>query len=245
MNDTIVTVQTGQGTMPIEIFRPAGDADLPAVILFMDAPGIRPELRDAARRVAKSGFVCALPDLYYRFGHIRIDLTRRTEAHGALYKTLSAGLKNRDVAMDTAGILSCLAGLPGVRPGPVGCLGFSVGGRYALQAAGLFPGLVGAVATICGTGLVTAEDDSPHRVIAAASGAGFALDFAEDDPAMPPDDIERLRATFAEAGIDADIVVHPGTQHGFTFAMRPMFDSLASERAWTRALDLFGEGRES
>jgi len=242
MIEWTLNVATGHGTMPVELFRPAGEAQLPAVILFMDAPGIRDELRDTARRIARAGFVCALPDLYYRLGHIRVDLTRRTEAHGALYRVLGDSLDNRLVASDTACLLSRLAGLDSVREGFVGCLGFSIGGRFALQAAGLFPAQIGVVATVCGTGLFSDAQDSPHRTLQPGSNARFVLDFAENDPAMPPEAIDGLRAAFDAAGITPHVAIHPGTRHGYIFAMRPMFDGSASEESWRRILAALRNG---
>ena len=40
----------------------------PAVFLLMDAPGIREELRDMARRLGTVGYYVLLPNLYYRAG---------------------------------------------------------------------------------------------------------------------------------------------------------------------------------
>ena len=45
----------------------------PAVILYMDASGIREELKELSRRIAGQGYFCLLPDLYYRLGSIRLD----------------------------------------------------------------------------------------------------------------------------------------------------------------------------
>ena len=46
----------------------------------MDAPGIREELRNMARRIARHGYFCLLPDMYYRLGHLRFDVHRRDDA---------------------------------------------------------------------------------------------------------------------------------------------------------------------
>ena len=48
----------------------------------MDAPGIREELRNLARRIAKRGYFCLLPDMYYRIGTLRFDFVRRAEGCG-------------------------------------------------------------------------------------------------------------------------------------------------------------------
>ena len=47
----------------------------PTVMLLMDAPGIRDELRDMTRRLASAGYFVLLPNLYYRAG--RLDVWRR------------------------------------------------------------------------------------------------------------------------------------------------------------------------
>ena len=47
---------------------PSAAARIPAVFLLMDAPGIREELRDMARRLGTVGYYVVLPNLYYRAG---------------------------------------------------------------------------------------------------------------------------------------------------------------------------------
>ncbi len=48
------------------ICHPERFAPHPAILLFMDAPGIREELRDMARRLGTVGYYVMLPNLYYR-----------------------------------------------------------------------------------------------------------------------------------------------------------------------------------
>ncbi len=52
----------------------------PAIILYMDAPGFRDELRQMGKRIAKHGYFCLVPDLYYRLGTLRFDIPRRNDA---------------------------------------------------------------------------------------------------------------------------------------------------------------------
>ena len=59
-------IRTGDGLMDCFAAHPGGDGPFPPVILYMDAPGIREELRDITRRIAGQGYFCLLPDLYYR-----------------------------------------------------------------------------------------------------------------------------------------------------------------------------------
>src|SRR6202035_6129614 len=75
--DVIVTTKYGQ--MPTFATCPEGPGEYPGIIFYMDAPGIREELRNMARRIAKHGYFCLLPDMYYRLGSLRFDFVRRAE----------------------------------------------------------------------------------------------------------------------------------------------------------------------
>ena len=55
-----------------------GPGQFPGIIFYMDAPGIREELRNMARRIARHGYFCLLPDMYYRLGPLRFDVPRAT-----------------------------------------------------------------------------------------------------------------------------------------------------------------------
>src|SRR5271156_5797130 len=62
-----VEVETPAGRMETFICHPERGGPYPVIIFFMDAPGIREELRDMARRLARVGYYVLLPNLYYRW----------------------------------------------------------------------------------------------------------------------------------------------------------------------------------
>lgn len=68
MIETIIDIPTRDGLMETFICRPERGAPAPAVFMLMDAPGIRDELHDMARRLATVGYAVLLPNLYYRAG---------------------------------------------------------------------------------------------------------------------------------------------------------------------------------
>src|SRR2546423_8733421 len=82
-----VLVQTKYGKQASFAVCPDGPGAFPGVILYMDAPGIREELRNMARRIAKHGYFCLLPDLYYRLGTLRFVAAHlpRIKAAASLY----------------------------------------------------------------------------------------------------------------------------------------------------------------
>ena len=77
MIENEVVITTKHGRMPTFAVGPDEPGQYPGIIFYMDAPGIREELRNMARRVAKHGYVCLLPDMYYRLGTVRLDIPRR------------------------------------------------------------------------------------------------------------------------------------------------------------------------
>ena len=89
-----VLVNTRYGRQPAFAACPEAPGPFPAIILYMDAPGFREELRNMARRMAKHGYYCLLPDLYYRLGTLRFDVSRRTEAMSVLIRGAMRSLSN-------------------------------------------------------------------------------------------------------------------------------------------------------
>ena len=61
------------GRMPVFITHPEEGGPHPTVILFMDALGIREELRDMARRIGTVGYYVMLANLFYRDGGPSFD----------------------------------------------------------------------------------------------------------------------------------------------------------------------------
>src|ERR1041385_2994725 len=87
--DVIVTTKYGQ--MPSFVACPDAPGQYPGIIFYMDAPGIREELRNMTRRIAKQGYFAVLPDMYYRLGTLRFDVNRRDDE---MFQCMRGGGKN-------------------------------------------------------------------------------------------------------------------------------------------------------
>ncbi len=237
MEDTL-QIPSADGAIPTFIAEPEGHDAAPAVILFMDAPGIREELREFARRIARAGYVCALPDMYYRLGTLRFDLARRDEPMGAVIAAAMASLDHERVTSDCDALLDSLDSHPRTAAGARGLIGYCMSGQYVLAAASRFPERVGAVAAFHGVRMVTDEPDSPH-LEAQKIRAEMFCGFASDDPLVPDDVIPTLRESFEEHGIAHRIEVYRDTRHGFSFPARDVYAHEAAEACWGEMLDLF------
>ena len=188
--DVIVT--TKHGNMPSFAACPDEPGHFPAIIFYMDAPGIREELRNMARRIAKHGYFCLLPDMYYRLGTLRFDIPRRTDEMSAVIRPAMNHLTNALVMDDTAGMLAFLDSQDKVTPGPVGCVGHCMSGRYITTAAARFSHRFAASGSMYGVGIVTDQEDSPHLLLDKVEGELYYA-FAETDATVPDHVIPDLK----------------------------------------------------
>src|SRR5271169_1371899 len=88
MIEQTLDITTAAGQMETFSCRPERDGPYPPVLLLMDAPGIREELLDMARRLGTVGYYVLLPNLYYRAGkdtkYGPDVLTHGSEEHGRM-----------------------------------------------------------------------------------------------------------------------------------------------------------------
>ena len=235
-----VDVRTPDGVMDVHVFTPDGAGRWPAVILYMDAFGIRPQLGEMAQRLATTGFVVALPNLYYRTGAFPPFDRQAVLVEGPerdRFKGMIASIDSGMVMRDTSALLAMLDAEPAVRPGSIGVVGYCMGGGYALTAAATFPDRVVAAASFHGGSLATDKPDSPHT-LAGRMRARVYIGAAEIDPTFPADQRERLDRALREAGVDYTIETYAGAKHGFAVTGHLVYDRDASERHWTRLVDL-------
>ena len=64
MIDAQVDIETKDGKTTTFITHPERGGPFPVIIFYMDAPAIREELRDMARRLGTAGYYVMLPNLY-------------------------------------------------------------------------------------------------------------------------------------------------------------------------------------
>ena len=233
-----VVVTTRHGLMPAYVAAPDGPGSWPGIIFYMDAPGMREELRAMARRIAKHGYVCLLPDMYYRMGHLRFDVPRRDEAMTKAIFAVMAHLTNDMVLEDTGGLIAWLDGCDRVKPGPVGCVGHCMSGRHITTVAARFSSRIAAAASLYGVGIVTDAEASPHRMLGDVK-AELYYAFAETDAHVPDNVIPDLKDALKAAGTRHLVETFAGTQHGFCFPERVTYHPVAAEATWARILDMW------
>ena len=168
--------------MPVFITAPEHDAPHATVILYMDGPGIREELRDMARRIGTVGYYVMLPNLFYRDGGPSFDpALLATRGPDPEMDRLNRALSHSMVLSDTRALIDFAAADPAARE-PIGTIGYCMGGRHAYAAAGTFPARVAAMASLHAGFQVTESADSAH-LLTRHIRASCYFGFADGDPA--------------------------------------------------------------
>jgi carboxymethylenebutenolidase len=233
-----VVVTTKYGQMPSFVACPDGPGQYPGIIFYMDAPGIREELRNMTRRIAKHGYFAVLPDMYYRLGQLRFDVNRRDDEMFQCMRAAMNSLSNAKVMDDTAGLLGFIDSQDKAKPGPVGCVGYCMSGQYITAAAATFPHRIKSAASLYGVGIITDKEDSPHLQLDKVQGELYYA-FAETDHTVPDNVIPDLKAAIKKTGVKATVDVYKGTHHGFQFGERAVYAPVAAEEAWEKIFALW------
>ena len=239
MIDRTIDITTRDGKMSTFITHPETGGPHPVVIVYMDAPGIREELRDFAHRIGTVGYYTMLPQLFYRTGGQSYPMVEhRTPEQTKHMQDTMAGISNGMIVEDTRALLELAKGDKAAKAGIKGCIGYCMSGQYVLTVAGTFPDEFRAIVSLHGVRHVTDKPDSPHKLVPKLKGEQY-FGFAETDPHVPEAEVKALRQTLKEHRSNALVEIHPGTEHGFVFPGRKAYHKHESERAWERTFSLF------
>jgi carboxymethylenebutenolidase len=241
MFENIVDLKTTDGEMETFVCHPERGGPYPAVFFLMDAPGIRDELYDMARRLATVGYYVLLPNLYYRAGKdtkYGPDVLDKGSDENKRMREVRTKMTIPPIMQDISDMLAFVDTQDAADPGPVGTHGYCMSGPYSLAAAARFPERVAAAASFYGTWLVSDAVESPHRTLEQAKGELY-ISCAEHDDLAPPEMVKELLNLFEASGTNGELEVYPGVHHGFAFPERWCYDKSAAERHWERLIALY------
>jgi carboxymethylenebutenolidase len=215
------------GGMPAYVARAAGGGPAAAVVVIQEAFGLNEHIKDVTRRVASEGYVALAPDLFHRGG------AGRTARYDELPKALElmGALKDDEIVADVASAIAYLETQPGVHAGRIGITGFCMGGRVSYLAACALPDKVAAVVPYYGGGI-------PVERTATLRAPVLAF-FGDEDPFIPLDNVEKLRAEAKRLGKNVEIVVYPKAPHGFFCNERDSYRPNAAKDAWEKTKAFF------
>jgi carboxymethylenebutenolidase len=239
-----IAIATPSGPMNTFVVHPERGGPHPVILFFMDAPGIREELRIMARRLATVGYYVMLPNLYHRSNVEELGVFIG-DAAAETRKKMFALMGSLDIpkVMDDSDALVAYANAdPAASKGAIGTLGYCMSGQYAICAAARHPDRVRAAASIYGVRLKTDAPDSPH-LAARKANAEIYVAWAEIDHYAPLEELEPFKQSLD--GVNAEVELYKAVEHGFAFPQRPAYNRDAAERHWERLFALYGRTLKS
>jgi carboxymethylenebutenolidase len=190
-----------------------------SIVVIQEIFGVNAHIRNVCDRLAGEGYCAIAPAIFDRI----------TPDFQSGYSPEEVAVARRFVAAPDwpAMLRDTQAAIDAVRgSGPVGIIGFCLGGSVAYAAATKLPGLRAAVGYYGGA-IVRFADDRPL--------VPTQLHFGEKDSGIPLADVETIRAKRPEV----EVFVYPGAQHGFGCDARMSYDKPSADLAWQRSLAFF------
>jgi carboxymethylenebutenolidase len=214
----MITIDTEDGRMPAQLWRPAAGIG-PGVVLVHEIFGLSDYIQARGRDLAALGYVVCAPDVYWRLDDREIDESRDDALQRAM--AVAQRVDWPAAVRDMQAALSHVRGMIEVEGG-VGLLGFCFGGGLAFNVA--------------------AVDDVDVLVSYYGSSLGDLLELAGDvqapslhhfglaDAFIPAETIADIRAAVTAHG--AQFETYEGANHAFDNPNPAFYHAEASTRAW-------------
>jgi carboxymethylenebutenolidase len=247
-----VTIQTPDGSCDAAFIHPASGTH-PGVLVWTDAFGLRPSMRDIGKRLAAQGYAVLVPNPFYRVAKGVVfesaasvsfaDPATRAKLGPLMGSVNAAGAAEKDAAA----YIAFLDAQPQVdKSKKIGTQGYCMGGALVVRTAAAVPERIGAGASFHGGGLVTDKPDSPH-LLAPRIKARMYFGIASNDDQKQPDAKDKLKTAFEAAKVPAQVEVYPA-KHGWCVPDMPpdngtpIYSRPDAERAWERLTALYKAG---
>lgn len=187
------------------------------IVVLQEIFGVNHHIRNVCDRLAREGYKTIAPALFDRqqrnfqsgYSPDEVAIARRFIAS----PDMDAMLRDIQAAIDAL-----------AAQGPVGIVGFCLGGSLAFLAATRLGGIAASIGYYGGR-IKAAAHEVPRVPV--------QLHFGEIDQSIALSDVAIIQA----ARKDCDIYIYPGAQHGFNCDERASYDSASAALAWRRSLD--------
>jgi carboxymethylenebutenolidase len=200
----------------------------PGIVLLQEIFGVNRYMREVANWYAHRGFVVACPDLFWR-QEPGVEIDGQSESDWQRAFALYQGLDQYKAVEDAAATMSSLR-RHSACDGPVGAVGFCLGGKLAyLLAVRESPD---AAIGYYGVGIEEALDEAPNLA------CPLLLHIAGQDQYCPS-----LAQEMIHNALDGNLLVtihdYPGQDHAFARTGGDHFDQAAAEIANLRSFEFF------
>lgn len=190
----------------------------PGVLLLHSFWGLTASVKSLCDGLADHGYTVLAPDI--NFGELPDTEQEALDHLGAASPDRLASL-----VLSSAKLLHEKS-----TGGPIGIIGFGMGGSLGLWASVRLPDLVAAAVSFYGT----------QQIDFAGSNSSYLIHLAEEDDYITDDETVFMRATMGLESLPVELVTYPGTRHGFCEPDGDTFDPDAFEKAWDRTVEFLG-----
>jgi carboxymethylenebutenolidase len=249
--ETDVEIKTPDGTCDAAFIHPKSGSH-PGVLIWPDAFGLRPSMRDMAKRLAADGYSVLVPNPFYRVSKApftdasKFDF-QNADTRAKLQPLMESVNAPGNAEKDAVAYVAFLDAQKQVNKSKkIGTQGYCMGGPLVVKTAAAIPDRIGAGASFHGGGLVTDKPDSPHLLAPKIKGRMY-FGVASNDDSRQPDAKDKLKEAFAAAKVPAEVEVYAGL-HGWCVPDMPMqngapiYNKADAERAWGKLLALYKAG---
>lgn len=237
-----VEIKTPDGLADAALYYPEGKGAWPAVVIWPDVVSLRPVFREMGKRLASSGYVVLVPNLYYRVKKAPVvdgAFNFANPEDRAKLTPLRASVTPDGTAKDAAAYIAFLDAQPQTnKKAKVGTQGYCMGGPLAFYTAGAVPNRVGAVASFHGSALVTDAATSPHLTLT-KTHAEYLVAVADNDDKQDPTGKDKVKTALDAAKRPNKVEVYAGANHGWTVRGSAVYNEPEAERAWAELLAVY------
>ena len=240
VTDAEVTIKTPDGTAEAYFVRPAMGTGA-GVLLWPDIFGLRPAMRQMAKRLAENGYAVLVPNPFYRQKKANEVAEKGAVTPIPQLLPLAQALNETTHMTDARAFIAWMDQQQAVAKNRrIGTQGYCMGGPMAFRTAAAVPDRVGAVASFHGGGLVTPMPNSPH-LQASKTKVQLLIAIAANDDMRAPDEKNVLKETFAKTNQPAEIEVYTGATHGWCPPDSGVYNEPQAEKAWSRLIALYAK----
>lgn len=194
----------------------------PGVLLLHSFWGLTSSVKGLADRLADHGYTVLAPDI--NFGELPESEQDALDHLGAASPDRLASLVLTSVKLLHERSTE----------GPIGVIGFGMGGSLALWASVRLADLVTAAVSFYGS----------QQIDFAGSKSSYLIHLAEEDEFISDDEAAFMEATMGLESLPVEVIRYPGTRHGFCEPDGDTFDPDAFDEAWDRSIQFLGDQLE-
>jgi carboxymethylenebutenolidase len=192
----------------------------PGVLLLHSLWGLTSSVKGLADGLADRGYTVLAPDI--SFGELP-----ETEKEGIDRLVEADPDRLASLVLSSVNLLADKSA-----EGPIGVVGFGMGGSLGLWASVRLADLIGAVVSFYGT----------QQIDFAGSRSSYLIHFAEQDEYITDDEAVFMEATMGLEALPVEVITYPGTRHGFCEPDSESYDPEAFDMAWQRTLEFLDDG---